>query len=106
MRFADINAKNQNVWKKNKTDYTIRIGFVDLCKTLNFAESTYMTAKKRTLNTLRKGIEISQKIGYLLGEQEYIQSGITTYEEETDMFTFILNPDYYPHTEAQGDGPT
>lgn len=90
LRFTERHSQNLNVWKKNKNDYTIQIGFKELCQDLNFAESTYTTARRRTMETIRRGIDISKNIGYLLSEN---------YDEDTDEFTFELNPGFYP----QGD---
>ena len=69
-------------------DNVLRIGFLDLCRQLNYGESSIKKNRKRNFKNLTDGIEVALKLGYLTE---------ATYDETTDEYTFILNLDYYPN---------
>lgn len=99
LRVQDRQNKERNPltkWnrRKNKSqtpegiDNVLRIGFLDLCRQLNYGESSIKKNRRRNFKNLTDGIEVALKLGYLTG---------ATYDEMTDEYTFELNLNYYPN---------
>lgn len=75
-------------------DNVLRIGFLDLCRQLDYGEKSIKKNRRRNFRNLTDGIEVALELGYLTG---------FSYDEPTDEFTFYLNLDYYPNG-SQTDG--
>ena len=88
LRVVDIQSKERNPFTKKKTDSLLIVGYSDLCRQLNIAESSFRRNPSRIRQVVEDGLRVAQKIGY-----------ITEFSSDDSLgeYRLVINFDYYPN---------